>query len=291
MLQAASPSPDFERLQKRLGIPSSIAKVVDANIDASRGAYPEYVLIEDIHRHPEAQANIAALLLHAHNRWNLSKTYIEGAYIGQTIRPAADNTPFRTQLKEGLISGAEMAAAMAPAGTLELSGLEDPDAYKSNVEAYQAALDAQSQALQEIETLRLLQKTLDFSARMLSDDQLDTLELLARLKLKPSEYAEYLRACTEHPSVPELTKSLEAADRFYQMVEYRSDIFVEHVLKDQQSSPKALVTGGFHTAKMAHLLQAAGKTFVVLTPNVTQSGFDDLYARGMNETISALKLR
>jgi len=283
MLQAG----DFPTLQKTLDIPLSIASVVDANTTT----LPEYILIQDLHRHPEAQANIAALILHASRHWGLTTAYIEGAYAGQPIQRHLSEKSLRSQLEEGILSGAEMAYAMVKPGELRLEGIEDPDVYKENVEAYQAAQDQQSQALQEINTARLLQETLDLSQRQLSSEQLDRLELLARLKLKPAEYARYIEERKSMQRSPALQEALKAAERFYQLANRRSEIFLEQSRLKPNGERKIFVVGGFHTTEMAEHLRTEGKSFVVLSPHVTRSGYEHLYAERMNETISALKLR
>ena len=275
---------DYSTMQKKLGIPSSIGRVVDAS-----GQEPEFILIQDIHRHPEVQANIAALLLHAYHRWGLTTAYLEGAYAGQAVSRNSSEVPLRTQLSEGTLSGAEMASAMVKAGDFQLEGLDNVDAYKENVAAYQEAQEQLSQALQEIKTVRLLQQTWDLTQQRFTDEQLDRLELLARLKLKPSEYAGYLKDRETQPIPPVLAKTLEAADRFYQLADERSAIFPK-ACPYQIPGPKALIIGGFHTAALAEQLREAGKSFVVLAPCVTRSGYEHLYAERMSETISALNL-
>ncbi len=279
----------FNAAQKVIDIPADIARVTDASLSNNR--LPEFILIQDIHRHPEAQANIAALLMHTYLHNGVRTVFLEGAYVGQTIARESEEL-LRTKLYEGTISGAEMASSMIKAGELRLKGMEEPEVYKDNVKAYQSARDQESQALQEIRTARLVQETLDLGAeRRLSPDQLNRLELLARLKLKPAEFASYLKERAETVEPPGLSKSLEAAERFYQLAEQRSSIFVNQALGNSISGSKAFVVGGFHTGDMAQALRAAGKTFVVLSPHVTRSGYEHLYAERMNETINALKLR
>ncbi len=52
MATCAIQGAEYPALQKVLDVPLSIAAVVDANTTG----LPEYILIQDIHRHPEAQA-------------------------------------------------------------------------------------------------------------------------------------------------------------------------------------------------------------------------------------------
>ena len=278
-------SGDFAAIQKTLGIPTSVGTVVDA-----AGEHPQFILIQDIHRHPEAQANIAAMVLHAYHHLKVTTAYLEGAYTGQTMVKISPDEDLRTRLYGGKLSGAEMASAMLKSGELRLEGLEDADVYAENVQAYQAAQEAQRRALAEIKTIRMIQQTLDLSQRRFSDEQLEHLELLARLKLKPAEYDRYLEDRELTPCPSSLAQALVSAEYFYELAERRSDIFVQKADQDRSPNPKIMIVGGFHTAAMATHLRASGKSFVVLAPRVTQSGFDELYARGMQETISALKL-
>ncbi len=285
MLQGASSNPDLHQIQTFLEIPPSIATLVDANSNQ-----PEYILIQDIHRHPEAQANIAAMLLHAFRNWGVTTAYLEGAYAGQSVSKSYAGETLRTKLYDGTLSGAEMASAMLQSGELRLKGLEDADVYTENVRAFEAAQKAQMRALTEIKTTRMIQQTLDLSQRRFSDEQIERLDLLARLKLKPAEYERYLEDRELNQCPPALAQALAAAEYFYELAERRSDIFVQKAYEDKSPNPKVIVVGGFHTAAMANQLRASGKSFVVLAPRVTQSGYDELYARGMQETISALKL-
>src|SRR5262249_37427735 len=114
-----------------------------------------------------------------------------------------------------------------------------------------------------------------------------------------------------------------AGERFYTAAEARNGAMAENLLKHigvQADSPKAekvrppyanlssanpipanppfvnppvvLVTGGFHTAAIAHSLKGHGISFVVVTPQVDRLEADELYVRAMteppHETVMAL---
>src|SRR5437879_471149 len=64
--------------QHSLQIPASIATVTDAEIHGRK--LPEFVLIQDVHRHPEAQHHIADLIVQAHTAWKVGSVFIEGAF-------------------------------------------------------------------------------------------------------------------------------------------------------------------------------------------------------------------
>src|SRR5947207_15890572 len=77
-LVLARPSTRVEIL-RALGIPSSLAQVTDAVLPQAK-ALPEFILIQDIHRHPEAQLKIAAILLCGRARWGVRDIFMEGLY-------------------------------------------------------------------------------------------------------------------------------------------------------------------------------------------------------------------
>jgi len=287
---SAIASGEFAATQKALGLPSSLATVVDANTTN----LPQYILIQDIHRHPEVQDHIAAILLRGHSKWGLRSVFLEGAFSDIDPVPLASAAGNRASLTErirrGDLSGAEMAVAMAPHPGLQLKGLEAVDLYKANLAAWESMEKQRDGALRELETIRLLQTTLDVDIAQISAEQLDHLDLLLRLKMKPSEYADYLAARSDIGSSVTLARAIETAETFYRLANERSRIFLQRAQADASDGPKVLVIGGFHTAAMASALRAQGKTFAVLSPRVTESGYDALYERRLHQSISALKI-
>lgn len=241
----------FEAMQKKLGIPLSEGAVVDAS-----GQTPEIILIQDVHRHPEAQQHIRAMIVSAMTRLGVGDIFLEGAWTnGQT----AD---------------------------YEFSGLEDQDTYRANVAAYEAVEKDRDEALQEIDTAELFENTLDAN----DTPSWPQIKRLVELRLKPAEYAVYI----QHPFRPAtksaLARAAQAAEHFYELANRRSDIFLAKVREHHGSGPQVLVVGGFHTVGMAEKLRQEGISYVVLAPRITQGGYDDLYNRSMHQTISALKL-
>ena len=93
------------------------------------------------------------------------------------------------------------------------------------------------------------------------------------------------------PESPALAITLAKAQEFYQLADLRSQAFLTAAEASAPEGPKVLVVGGFHTAAMAARLAQEGKSYVVISPLITQSGFEDLYEHRMQESISALKLR
>jgi len=241
----------FEALQKKLGIPLSEGTVVDAS-----GRQPEMILIQDVHRHPEAQQHIRAMILSAMRRMGAKEIFLEGAWAdGQTADYA-------------------------------FSGLEDQDAYRANVAAYEAVEKDRAAALQEIDTAQLFENAFDAD----SSPSWPLIKRLVLLRLKPAEYAEYAKHPFRAATASALTRAVESAERFYGVANRRSDIFLAKAKTLHQSGPQVLVVGGFHTAGMAQQLRKEGISYVVLAPKITQGGFEDLYSQGMHQTISALKL-
>lgn len=244
-------SGSFEAVQKKLGIPLSEGTVVDAS-----GRKPEIILIQDVHRHPEAQQHIRAMIMSAMTRMGAKDIFLEGAWThGQT----AD---------------------------YEFSGLEDQDTYRANVAAYEAVEKDRAEALQELDTTQLFENVLDADA----PPSWPQIRRLIQLRLKPAEYAEYAKHPYRPASASALARAVESAELFYEIANQRSDIFLAKAKEHHQSGPQVLVIGGFHTAGMAEKLRQEGIPYVVLAPRITQGGFEDLYSQGMQQTINALKL-
>lgn len=277
--------------QERLGIPPTIAVVQDCSL-RSRSKLPEFILIQDIHRHPEVQGHIAALLLHGIRNWGVKDVYLEGAWSETVTLPNSlrRNESLMEGIREGRICGVEMAARMVPKDKIHFHGLEDPDVYRDNVAAYQAAQTARELALRELGTARLIHAAFDATDGHWNDEDWERMRALLQLRLKPSDYQTYLERRRTWNSRAALSEGIRAAETFYELADARNRIFAKRVLKNKNHKPKILVIGGFHAAGVVRLLSEEKKSYVVISPKVTQSGDDSLYARGMQETISALKL-
>ncbi len=254
-------------------------------------AFPEYVLIQDIHRHPEVQANIAAILLAAYHRWGIREVFVEGLYAHEVAeRPTGTETSLREAMRAGQLSGAEAANALS-GNDLNLCGLEDPRLYRENMQAFDQVRNQTAGALRELKTLQMMQRAFDVSGTRDSLDHLDEMELMVRLRIKPSEWSAFLKTPWTIPTSPALASALKEAEHFYQVVDQRSQIFVETTEETPLKGPRVLIIGGFHTARVAELLRSRGRSYVVLSPRVTESGYDNLYESRMQESISALKIR
>jgi hypothetical protein len=213
--------------------------------------------------------------------------YLEGVFAGQSL---SDGATAAADAAQGA-SGAAMAARRARANSVPLLGVENPELYRRQVAAYQRARRFGAQALRELRTLRFVSRSLDLGGSRLSPDQLARLELLVRLKMKPPEYAAYRLRREPIASHSALAEAVAAAETFYELADARSRQFVEQMIDEGRRGTKVLVTGGFHTALIAAELRARRRSFAVLAPRVTRSGHEALYARRMDETISALHLR
>jgi hypothetical protein len=292
MLQATALKTDLDDIQKALGVPASIAKVTDGVLPYG-GGVPDVILVQDIHRHPEVQGHIAALLLYGSHHWGLKDVYLEGAQASAPVSLPADHTSlsFYDALQEGHLSGAEMAVALEPDSPVRLHGLEDPALYRENVAAYEAVERLRAPALQEIETARFFQNSLDFMSSSQSTDHWVRLQRMLQLRLKPADHAAYINDPYQGQEGSVLKQAVTAAERFYALADQRSETFLNNLSSAAMGGPQLVVVGGYHTSRMAQELRREGRSFAVLSPNVTQSGFEDLYARGMQQTISALKLR
>jgi hypothetical protein len=241
----------FEAAQKNLGIPVSEGTVVDAF-----GQKPEIILIQDVHRHPEAQRHIQAMIVSAMTRLGVKEIFLEGAW---THGQGTD---------------------------YEFSGLEDQATYRANVAAYEAVDKDREEALEEIDTAQLFENAFDTP----DSPSWPLIKRLIELRLKPSEYAAYVKHPFRSETDSALARAVRSAELFYELANRRSDIFLAKAKEQHQSGPQVLVIGGFHTTGMAEKLRQEGVPYVVLAPNITQGGYEELYSQGMHQTISALKL-
>jgi hypothetical protein len=166
-------------------------------------------------------------------------------------------------------------------------GLEDPDIYRQNVAAYEAVEKVRDEALRELETARIFSSALDAD----SAEQWPQIKRLIQLRLKPAEYADYMKNPYRTTENTALAGAVSSAEHFYALANERSRIFLEKAQTLHRSGTQVLVVGGFHTKAMAEELKRKGISYVVLSPHMTQGGFEKLYADGMHETVSALKLR
>ena len=201
-------------------------------------------------------------------------------------------------VQEGSLSGPEVAAihimerewSDPPVSPFQLFGMEDPALYRQNVQAYQAVLEGRQRALEALVPIRRLQETMHLPEPNALLEQLARTEALLHLKLTPSDYEAYLKGRELVPSTPVIDPVIRAAEMFYQVVERRSQVFLETAARKvpASSAPRILVVGGFHTAFMAASLRMEGRSFVVLTPAVTAREDDDLYEKNLMETAHVL---
>jgi hypothetical protein len=296
-------SPAFELVQRTLKVPETLARVTDVYWpDMQRP--PDYFLIQDVHRHPYVQTQIATLIERGYEQWGVKKIFMEGAYTGVDLS-VFHRVPSKTQtflleqlLKDGHLSGPELAAVHImehewrnpPVSPFQLFGLEDPKLYQQNVLAFQAAVAQRDRALEALVPIRRLQETMHLPQPNALMDQLDRTEALLRLKLTSSEYEAYLKGRALVPSTPILDPAIRAAETFYQLAEERSRVFLDNAAKKVPASmaPRILVVGGFHTAYMAACLRNTGRTFVILTPAVTARAEENPYEKNLLETANIM---
>ncbi len=257
---------------------------------------PEYILIQDVHKHPEVQGYIASLILYGYDHWGVKKVFMEGAFssvdlsVFHRLPENARLVLLNRLVKEGNLSGPEMAAVLLmerewrnpPVSPFQLIGIEDPALYRENLASYQKVMAHREEALWEIKSIERLQTSMQIPDHNLLKTQLSRTEALVRLKLTPAEYDEYLRTRAAIPSTPKLDPLIHAAEDFYRLVQLRSQVFLELARKKVPAStgPRVLVVGGFHTFLMSQELRARGRSFVVLAPRVTQAAtVQDAFAR------------
>lgn len=292
-------------IQNFLNVSSSLALVTDACVYPPRSV-PSIILIQDVHKHPEVQSHIASLIVSGYERWGASKVFLEGAVsrVDMTVfhrLPDITRTAMLGRLVlSGDLSGPETAAVMImekewrnpPVSPFELVGMEQGKLYRENLQAFKNVVTQRDAALYELNRIRHLQESLPIPPSTRMTQQLDRTEALIRLKLSPAEFSEYQEQRSATPSSPVLDPVLRSAERFYQLADVRSRVFIDEISRKYPASvgPKIVVVGGYHTAMMTAQLRRMSKSFVVLTPRLTQRGNDPLYERRMIESLSALRV-
>ena len=294
---------DHEKEQSALGLPDTLAHVTDASWPDPQ-IFPNYILVQDMHRHPQVQTQIAALIEKGYDKWGVKKVFLEGAFTNLDMS-VFHRVPKKTQVfllerlvHEGNLSGPELAAihimerewSDPPVSPFQLFGLEDPKLYRLNVQAYQSVIKGRDRAFEALVPIRRLQETMPMPGPKALLEQLARTEALLRLKLTPTEYQAYLKERALVPSTPVIDPVIHAAEEFYQVAEQRSQVFLETAARKvpASSAPRILVVGGFHTAFMAATLRLEGRSFVVLTPAITAFENDDLYEKNLTETAHVL---
>ena len=130
---------DFQQVQSLLNIPAALARVTDASWPDPE-SFPDYFLIQDVHRHPQVQNQIAALVEQGYEQWGVKKVFLEGAFTVLDLS-VFHRVPKKTQsllldrlIAEGSLSGPELAAVHImewewrnpPVSPFQIFGLEDP---------------------------------------------------------------------------------------------------------------------------------------------------------------------
>jgi hypothetical protein len=295
---------DLQRIQNLLHVPDSLAHVIDASDDRPLDTVPEYILVQDVHRQPQVQAKIASLIEYGYGQWGVRKVFLEGAFTALDLS-VFHRVPNKTRMllmddlvKNGNLSGPELAAvhilekewSNPPVSPFQIFGMEDPELYRKNVQAYQAVIAHRDRALQQLTTIRRLEGSMNLPDSNPMNEQLDRTEALLHLRLTPIDYAAYLKEKAAVPSTPIIDPAIHAAEEFYRLAQLRSQMFLKQVSCRVPASdaPRILVMGGFHTAYMADCLRHEGHSFIVLAPMVGPMEEDPLYEKRLKETAEIL---
>jgi len=297
---------ELQTLQDSLGIAPNVAHVTDAYLPVPEtpGGAPDFILIQDVHRHPQVQSQIASLILRGYSAWGVKKVFLEGAFTSLDLSifhrvPTSTRALLMARLvKDGNLSGPELAAVLImeqewrnpPVSPFQLFGMEDAKLYRQNVQAYEGVVARRDRALADVVSIRRLQTSMNLPEPNPLDEQLDRVEALLRLKLTSAEYEAYLQSKDTVPSTPALDPAVHAAEEFYRLAQLRSYAFLKEMYKKVPAStaPRILVVGGFHTAAMTALLRQEGHSFVVLSPTVSSGEDAPIYEKRMQETADVL---
>jgi hypothetical protein len=195
----------LESIQHFLVIPSTVAQVTDMNLSMDAAQMPEFILIQDVHKHPEVQRNVASLILQGYAQWGVRKVFVEGAFTGVDLS-MFHRLPEQTRdlllsrlVQEGNLSGAEFASVLLTESEwsnpqpcpFQLFGMEDAQLYRQNISAYREVLSLRDNALGELLSIRRLQNEIHIPQPNILAQQLDRTEALIKLKMTPSDFAAY----------------------------------------------------------------------------------------------------
>ena len=271
-------------LQQQLGIPALTADVGDRYWpDATH--LPKFVLIEDMHSHPEAQGKIAAILLYAHHRWHSRAVFIEGAFAEVGPPPFPMFSPERGErsanelLQYGRLTGAELAAALTSVDThpaknqLRVFGMDEKTLYAKQLQAYDLVNEMRPKALRHLRQYG--------GGR--PEQEISLTRQLLQLRLSPTDYDRYthLHRIWHDPT---LFRAIAAAQSYYELTYARSDMFLKRATAVKLSAPCLMVMGGFHAPAVAKALKRRGLSYVVLVPRITQQAPALAYYNSMRES-------
>jgi len=297
-------SSELSIAQKRLGLPENLARVTDVRWDSSQ-TVPTYILVQDMHTHPQVQSRIASLIVHGYQAWGVKKVFVEGAFtpldltVFHRIPDSTKSLLMERLVKDGELSGPEFAAVVLmdrewrdpPVSPFQTFGMEDPTLYRDNMLAYRSVLAHRERALEAILAIRRLHAAIQLLDTSPMSTQLSRVEALIRLKLTPSEYEAYLKTKAQTPTSPDLTPALKAAEEFYRLVQLRSRVFLMQASRTVPASagPRVLVVGGFHTAAMADILRRSKASYVVLSPVAgSDENEEPIYEERLQKTANVL---
>jgi len=253
---------------------------------------PDFILIQDVHRRPEVQEHIAALIEYAHQAWGMQEVLIEGAFgpvdLSGYEKGTFDRARLSAWIQQGVLSGSEMAAlAIHHSGDQDfrLTGIEAPFLYRANLKAYQDVQTVRAAALRELSSMPLLSAFPGFPTNLS-----DRIERLIRLKLTPSDFKAGQSDPIESVASPVIAQAVRMASIFYEIADLRTAAFLEHLLETQDPVCRVVVVGGFHAEGMADVLRQAHRSFVVLAPQINEAGDDRVYNDRLAQTLNALDI-
>jgi hypothetical protein len=286
-----------------LTVPQDLASLSSSYLP-DPSSLPDYILIQDVHRHAEVQGKIANLILFGYSHWGARRIFMEGAFskvdltVFHRLPDDARETLLKRLILEGNLSGPELAAVMVlerewrdpPVWPLQLVGMEDARLYSENLYVFRDLLHQREAALRELDSLIRLNDEMHLPQPNILGNELSLAKSLLELKLTPEEYSLYLSARSALPNSPQLEPALTLADKFYDVVNQRSMAFIKESSRKLPagSGPRVLVVGGFYTAFMAQQLREAGLSFVVLSPTITQSENHQAYEKQLLDSVDTL---
>jgi hypothetical protein len=270
------------------GIPESMATVETVYTPGPQAKHVQYVLIQDIHSHPETQGKIAAVILYAHNHWGTRQVLVEGAFTEVGPPPYPIFKAERGQLsalellQRGQLSGGELGAALVSNThdqvPFKVIGVDDPQLYRRQLDVYNSLLEVQDEALVHLKKCQLF----------LSSEKNALLSRLLELHFSPQEYQRYLQDPLTVLPDPFLLHAVRLAEMYYRLSDERSHRFLQRAPAIASKGPCIIIVGGFHMPVLIRALRNQKKTFVVLKLHTTQPGTKVLYEERLTASYSDL---
>ncbi len=270
-----------------LQVSHRFGEITDSFASSTANSNSLVVLIQDLHGNAEVQRNIAQIIRRLVSKQGVNEVFSEGG-IGRgdvSVFKGRSSQIIDQLVDDASLDGIELAAIQSNEW-IRLQGLEDPLPYLQHVRAFRESSSLRPAALSELKTLRRL---LTHGASPELKTQLFRIERLLALQLTRDDWLAYQKSKALNPQAsPVLTSAIAKGEEFYRMAMVRDEVLSRNALAlTPRNSISVVVTGGFHTQRLADRFRDAGQSYIVVTPNVKNLESDALYTHSLTDYLKA----